>query len=315
MLATWDTILADSLPTILNITYLIIGLQMLHTAIRSFTDKTNSTRIGTGLFWLILAILFAVGQYLPSLVSGILVIILAILTLFKQVQIGNVQTATEEQSMARSDKIGNWIFLPVALLGVTSIIVANIFPSLSSSVIAFGSLVATIAVFLVTKNTVSELLDENNRMIQQVSTTGILPQLLAALGTVFTAAGVGDLIAQLIAGFIPADNRFWGVIAYVLGMVIFTMIMGNAFAAFAVITVGIGIPFVIAQGANPAIASALAMTAGFCGTLMTPMAGNFNALPAALLEMKSEYSVIKQQMPIALIMVAVHVALMYFFAF
>ncbi len=315
MLATWDKVLADLLPIILNITYLIIGLQMFHAAIRSFIDQENPSRMGTGLFWLILAVLFALGQYLPSVISGILVVILAILTLFKQVKVGDVQTATEEQSLARSEKIGNWIFLPVALLGVTSIIIANIFPALSSSVIAFGAITATIAVFLVTKNTVPELLDENNRMIQQVSTTGILPQLLAALGTVFTAAGVGDLIAQLIAGIIPADNRFWGVLAYVLGMVIFTMIMGNAFAAFAVITVGIGIPFVIAQGANPAIASALAMTAGFCRTLMTPMAGNFNALPAALLEMKSEYSVIKLQMPIALIMVAVHVALMYFLAF
>ncbi|MCB6314216.1 DUF979 domain-containing protein, partial [Gordonibacter pamelaeae] len=71
---------------------------------------------------------------------------------------------------------------------------------------------------------------------------------------------------------------------YCLGMVIFTMIMGNAFAAFSVITLGIGIPFVIAQGGNPVVVGALGMTCGFCGTLLTPMAANFNIVPTAVLE-------------------------------
>ena len=73
------------------------------------------------------------------------------------------------------------------------------------------------------------------------------------------------------------------------------MLMGNAFAAFTVITASIGIPFVIAQGGDPIVAGALAMTGGFCGTLLTPMAANFNTLPVALLEMKQEFGVIKAQ--------------------
>lgn len=159
------------------------------------------------------------------------------------------------------------------------------------------------------------MLPESDRMIQQVSTTGILPQLLGALGTVFTAAGVGDVVSGLVQGVIPAESRFWGVLVYVLGMVLFTMVMGNAFAAFTVITLGIGVAFVFSLGADPIIAGALAMTAGFCGTLMTPMAGNFNALPVALLEMKSEFGVIKDQVPFALIMIVVHVVLMYYLPF
>jgi uncharacterized membrane protein len=72
---------------------------------------------------------------------------------------------------------------------------------------------------------------------------------------------------------------------------------------------------VIAQGADPVVAGALAMTAGFCGTLLTPMAANFNALPVALLEMKDENAVIKAQAPVAFVMIIVHIALMYFWAF
>jgi uncharacterized membrane protein len=99
-------------------------------------------------------------------------------------------------------------------------------------------------------------------------------------------------------------------------MALFTMIMGNAFAAFAVITIGIGIPFVFSQGANPVIASALALTAGYCGTLMTPMAANFNIVPTAILEIDDKkYGLIKYQVPVALTMLVIHIILMYVWAF
>ena len=91
--------------------------------------------------------------------------------------------------------------------------------------------------------------------------------------------------------------------------------MGNGFAAFAVITAAVGIPFVIAQGGNPAVVAALGMTSGYCGTLVTPMAANFNSLPVALMGMKDQMGVIKQQWPIALIMLITQIALMYFLAF
>lgn len=118
-----------------------------------------------------------------------------------------------------------------------------------------------------------------------------------------------------MATVIPDGSRFIGVVAYCLGMAIFTIIMGNGFAAFSVITVGIGIPFVILQGANPVIVGALGLTAGYCGTLLTPMAANFNIMPAALLETQDKYAIIKSQAPMAAVMLVVHIFLMYFLAF
>ena len=41
--------------------------------------------------------------------------------------------------------------------------------------------------------------------------------------------------------------------------------MGNAFAAITVMTVGIGAPFVLAYGADPAAIGILALTCGYCG--------------------------------------------------
>jgi uncharacterized membrane protein len=87
--------------------------------------------------------------------------------------------------------------------------------------------------------------------------------------------------------------------------------MGNAFAAFAVITGGIGLPFiVIVHGGNPAIMAAIGMLSGYCGTLLTPMAANFNLVPAMLLELDDKHAVIKAQVPLALVIFAANVILM-----
>lgn len=301
--------------TVLEIMYIVIGLQLLYTAYRVFNDETNPTRIGTTLFWAILGVLFVGGSYIPNIINGVLVLIIGVITLFKQVSIGEIKATPEKEVKENADNTGNGIFLPVMTLAISSLLIAQIFPALSQSVLGIGALIGTITLLFTIRRGPKTLLPESDRMIQQVSTTGILPQLLGALGTVFTAAGVGDVVSGLVQGVIPAESRFWGVLVYVLGMVLFTMVMGNAFAAFTVITLGIGVPFVFSLGADPIIAGALAMTAGFCGTLMTPMAGNFNALPVALLEMKSEFGVIKDQVPFAFIMIVVHVILMYYLPF
>ena len=57
------------------------------------------------------------------------------------------------------------------------------------------------------------------------------------------------------------------------------------------------------------------MLAGFCGTLMTPMAANFNLVPAALLELKNPYGVIKAQIGTALPLLAVNIVFIWLFAF
>lgn len=305
----------STINNLLEFFFILTGFLLIYTAGSVFVDKTHPTRLGTTLFWLLLGVIFAIGNFIPYTLSGIMLLMIGVLTLLKQVKLGHVRPVEEAEAEKASDRIGNWVFLPVVVLAAVAVGVAQ-FTELGGQVgIGIGAVVSLMTGILVTRATPKTVMDDSNRMIQQVGTTGILPQLLAALGVIFTAAGVGEVIAGGISTVLPEGNRFLGVVAYCLGMVIFTMIMGNAFAAFTVITAGIGVPFVIAQGGDPVIAGALAMTVGFCGTLLTPMAANFNALPAALLEMKSETGVIKEQTPLALIMIVVHIALMYFWAF
>ncbi len=288
---------------------------MLNTAIDTLKDKEHKTRIGTAIFWTILAIIFIAGAAIPPVVVGALLLVIGVLTASKQVNIGNLKVPNVDFAEMQAKKLKNKIFLPSIVIAVGSLVIAQ-FTSLSGTVaIGIASVAAVITTFLVLKAKPKHLVEDSNRMVQSVGSTSILPQLLAALGTVFTAAGVGDVISSGISNFIPEGNILAGVIAYCVGMAVFTMIMGNAFAAFSVITVGIGLPFVFAQGANVAIAGALALTAGYCGTLLTPMAANFNIMPAALLETKDKNVVMKCQSLFAIILLVIHIALMYFLAF
>jgi len=300
---------------VLEFFYVLIGLQLIYTAYKAFNDQTNQKRIGSGLFWLDLGLLFTLGKVLPTALSGLLVVFLGVITIFKQFEVGKFANFSTDSLMASAKRYKNWVFFPVLCLAIVSMLLAKFIPDSSKVAIGLAAVIGTLFAWLIFKRSAKATMAESDRMIQAMGTSGVLPQLLAALGVIFSLSGVGTVIANAIGGVVPEESRFFGVVAYVLGMVLFTAIMGNAFAAFTVITAGIGIPFVIAQGANPAIAAALAMTAGYCGTLLTPMAANFNALPASLMEMKNPYGVIKEQAPMATLMIIVHIVLMYFWAF
>jgi uncharacterized membrane protein len=159
-------------------------------------------------------------------------------------------------------------------------------------------------------------LQEGRRLIDAIGWAAVLPQMLAALGVVFAAAGVGTIIGEATRAIIPDGSIFLTVVIFALGMALFTMIMGNAFAAFPVMAAAIGVPLLInAYGGNPAVIGAVGMLAGFCGTLMTPMAANFNLVPAALLELKDRNAVIKAQVGTALPLLVVNVGILYLLGF
>ena len=305
----------DIWTKLLEVVYIIIGLITIYAGIKNLLDKENPARIGTAVFWCSFGVVCALGKWLPSKVSGLLVIIMIIPAIFKRVKPGKMNAPKKEYTEKQFEKIGYKLFIPALCMGFMSIIFALL--NISSLVgITVGVFVSMFLLFLYSKdNKPKVFLDDSERFLSAMGPLCMLPQLLGALGGIFTQAGVGDVIAGLVQKIVPEGNVNIGIIVFAIGMALFTMIMGNGFAAFTVITAGIGVPFVMAQGGDPVVAGALAMTAGFCGTLLTPMAANFNALPVALLEMKDPNGVIKAQAPIALLLLVIHIALMYFWAF
>lgn len=298
----------------LDYVYLLVGIILFIFAIQSFLDKEHKYRIGTGLFWLLYSVSFIFGSYLSKEINGWLVIVMAGIVLVKQLGKGHYFESAIEFKKGEAVRIGNVIFVPALLVGIITFII-GFFTKLGALVgLGIAAIIAMCAALYITKGKLNQGFHEGRRLIDAIGWTAILSQLLAALGYLFNLAGVGKIISGAVASIVPADNVFLVVVAYCLGMVIFTMIMGNAFAAFAMITSAIGIPMlVVAHGANPAAVGAIAMLAGYCGTLMTPMAANFNIVPVALLEMRDQYGVIKAQIPIALVMLVLNILLMYYF--
>lgn len=300
---------------LLEVFYALIGFLMIALAGYTFTNKAHKARIGTSVFWTILGVIFIAGPYIPANVVGGLIIILGCLTASKQVKLMPAKPLDEKFAMEQANKLKNKVFLPPIVIAVVALIVAQFTPISGTAAIGIAALLAMVVALVVLKAKPKYVIEDGVRMVDAVGPVSILPQLLTALGALFTAAGVGEVIASGISTIIPQGNLLIASAAYCVGMAVFTMIMGNAFAAFAVITAGVGVPFVFAQGANPAIAGALALTAGYCGTLMSPMGANFNIMPAALLEIDDKNAIIKRQFPIAILLLVIHILLMYFLAF
>jgi uncharacterized membrane protein len=305
----------------LDVVYVLTGVALLIFALMTFADRANPRRVGSGCFWLTLGIIFALGSVTPHWLTGLLVLFMVTLDGMGQVSRGSgVNDPGAKAAQAEhARRLGNRIFIPVLAIPIVTFTFALVFRWLGMDAnrgavvgLGFGGLAAMGACLKLTGSDARTLMDEGRRLNEAMGAVNILPQLLASLGVIFTAAGVGSLIAQGIQQIIPANSLFLLVLANCLGMALFTIVMGNSFAAFPVIATGVLVPLIIKPfGVNPAMAAIITLTAGSSGTLMTPMAANFNIVPAALLNMRDQYGVIKFQLPYALTLLSFHVVLLW----
>ncbi len=302
--------------------YTLIGIVFALVGVKALRDPGAQKKETTAAFWFILAFTFICGNYLPKWITGLCVIAIAVLTAINGVRQSANDVPDPKAVRASADRLGYKVFIPALCLALVAVVAATLGGSVASlnwltanNAIGVSGVVALIVALILFKANPQYIVKDGTRLMDNVGPVGILPQLLSALGALFTAAGVGTVIANGVSAIIPEGSKLIACAVYCIAMALFTIIMGNGFAAFSVITVGIGIPFLIAQGANPVVVGALGLTAGYCGTLCTPMAANFNIMPAALLEVKDKYAIIKSQLPVAILMLVIHIALMYIFAF
>ena len=316
----------------LRIVYALAGALFAAFAVLTAADRRHPKRVGTALFWALVALSFLAGDRLTDLGNGILVIALALLAGSGVIGRGSPETTGPEERRARSDRRGDWLFVPalivpaVALLG--SLVLKDVCiqgrplldarqPTLLSLALGVVTALGVAVLWLRPKPLVP--LQEGRRLIDAIGWAAVLPQALSALGGVFAAAGVGQAVFALASRWIPVDDRFAVICSYTCGMALLTMIMGNAFAAFPTMTAAIGLPLIVGRlHGDPAAMAAMGMLSGFCGTLMTPMAANFNVVPASLLELPDRDAplngVIRAQIPTALGLLVANTLLMYFLA-
>ncbi|MGL5701474.1 MAG: DUF979 domain-containing protein, partial [Kluyvera sp.] len=265
------------------------------------------------------------GKSLAYRIIGGGVIAIALLAGCGLVGKGHYAMSSESERVASSNRLKNWLFLPALMTVICTLFLKGVSiggvylldqKQLTLAALCVACVAAILTGWWLTRGTPLHAIRQSRRLVDTIGWAVILPQMLAMLGGVFVVANTGQSVQKVVSLFVNPDNRFMLVVIYCVGMALFTMIMGNAFAAFPVLSAGIALPFLInLHHGNPAPLLAIGMYAGYCGTLMTPMAANFNIVPAALLELKDKYQVIKVQIPTALPLLVVNVFLMYFLVF
>jgi uncharacterized membrane protein len=316
--------------------YWLCGLMFVLIALQVVSDRGNPKRLGSAAFWGLLGLSFGYGTFVvnkqaPAWLLGIAVIAIAGLAGAGFPARGRERTTTPAEREHFANKFGNKLFLPALVIPVVAAIFGAwlakvklgsgklLLETGSATIIGLGvaSILALIVgMVLFRPSSPAVPLHEGRRLLEHIGWAAILPQMLATLGLLFTASGVGKAVGHVTNHLIPKGSLIAAVALYCIGMALFTIIMGNAFAAFPVMTAAVGWPLLVQQfHGTPAVVFAIGMLAGFCGTLCTPMAANFNLVPAALLEMKDQYGPIKAQIPTAIPLLACNIVLMYVFAF
>jgi uncharacterized membrane protein len=291
--------------------YLLLGSYFALISWRAARDRLRPAAAARSTFFAILAVLFLVGDLLPTAVAGALVLALAVIAGWALPQQTAAPASTREQTG------GMRLLLPVLAIPVLTIVLTLALPQVTLAGVAFSKqaaalyglacacIVALALALAITRETPGPALARGGDLLESIGWAVLLPLLLAVLGTLFAKAGVGDALALAIGTLMPLDVRWVAILAYGLGMALLTMAMGNAFAAFPVIAGGIGMPFLVSvHGADPAPLAAIGMLCGYCGTLMTPMAANFNLVPVALLDLADRNAVIRAQIPTAIPLLA-----------
>jgi uncharacterized membrane protein len=298
-------------------------------AIVNLRDRTSPRRYNNAAFWAFWAVTFLFGSHLPNFVSGLLVIGMVLVMAIGKLGGAPPERTTRAEQEEGARRWGNMLFVPALLIPAVTLLGTFVFKYIKIgntplmdpkqvTLISLGmaTLVALAAAVIMLRPRMTVPMIEARRLMDAVGWAAVLPQALAALGAMFALAGIGPIVAEIIQRWIPLDTAFAAVAAYAIGMAVFTTIMGNAFAAFPVMTAGIGLPLIAHRfGGNVVVMCAIGMLSGYCGTLCTPMAANFNIVPVALLELPDQNAVIKVQFPTAVILLVVNIGLMYFFVY
>lgn len=318
----------------IEVVFYLIGIIVMAIAWMSVRDTSNPKRYTTGLFWFLFGIGFlfgdlmiaTLGKPLSYKILGAIVMLLALIAGGNLLGSGQHPQQVAWDKAALAAKLKNKLFLPAIAIPIITVILTVVGKDLrigdyflldqKNLTLACLTVACLLSIAYACKMTGGSPLvavKESRRLFDAIGWALILPMMLAMLGGVFVAAKTGQSIQTLVTMLVDPSSKLVLVVIYCVGMALFTMIMGNAFAAFPVMAAGIALPFLILQHhANPAPLVAIGMLSGYCGTLMTPMAANFNIIPAALLELKDKYLVIKYQVPTALAVLLCNIVLMYF---
>ena len=261
--------------------YWLTGLMMAGVAIVNWRDRSNPRRLNNTSFWGVYAITFLAGSRLTDLANGLLVIAMVLVASIRGLGQGTKESATREEREESARRWGNKLFVPALAIPIVTVVGTVLFKRITiygtpvvdvKQVTLISLAIATVLALaigmIMLRPPLLAPIREARRLLDAVGGPPFYRKCWPPIGALFAIAGVGNVVSGLAQRWIPLDSPFAVVTTYAIGMAVFTMIMGNAFAAFPVMTAGIGLPLIVHKfGGDPTVMAAIGMLSGFCGTL------------------------------------------------
>ena len=267
-------------------------------------------------FWFALGVLFAGAPLMAPVWIGVGVMICSGLAYAASSErlAEDQAKEIEAQSAEHSLRWGKRLLIPAVALPVLTVILTLALRYLHEEkylsfnatdaplyALSFAALGVLLFACLMLRALPHQSLGHGARTLNQIGWPVILPAMLAILGAIYAKSGVGTALTAQLDGVFPVGNPYACLLLFGLAMPLLTMLLGNAFAAFPVVMAAVGYPLVIQlHHGDPLPLAAIGMLCGYCGTLLTPLAANFNLVPAVLLELDNPNAVIWAQLPTAL---------------
>jgi uncharacterized membrane protein len=185
--------------------YVLMGLLTAGVAVVSGRDRTNPKRYNNAAFWGLYSITFFFGSLLPDVVNGLIVIAMAAVAGIGKLGPIPAETNTRAEREASSRRWGNRLFIPALAIPIITIVGATFFKAVPIGTttlidpkdvtivwLGIGTVGALVIGLLMLRPKLSTPMVEARRLWDSVGWAAVLPQILAALGAMFAAAGVGE---------------------------------------------------------------------------------------------------------------------------
>mgnify|MGYP002730294109 FL=1 len=169
---------------IAEVFYCVIGAIFAATGFNALTNKDCEKPVTTAIFWFLIAVTFMVGPYIPTWITGLIVVLLAVLSGLGLVKPAARHIPTAKETRDNADKYGYKSFIPPVCLALVAVLVATFLPNLgANNAIGISAAAALIVAYIIFKPKLSTPFKDGVRLNDNVGSTGILPQVLSALGS------------------------------------------------------------------------------------------------------------------------------------
>jgi len=106
----------------LNYLFYLLGVVLVIVAGMIYVDKSHPRRFTAGTFWLVYALVFLMGDWLPADVVGVLVIAMALIAGLGGVTGAKPRTLSDETRRQSAVRLGNRLFVPALTIPVVTVI-------------------------------------------------------------------------------------------------------------------------------------------------------------------------------------------------